>query len=132
MCTFWVDAVEFMTGPTAFRRVEFAVIQPQRSVRRIIVEAEFQTGDAGEVRAQRSRRQSTVALQRYLHKVFALTFAHGYVLFRVFHRVFTNRCVSNAMYVAKTGGDYRVDNTWRIDPFSQKNGTYRLQQTNCY
>lgn len=84
-----MDAVEFVTGPTALGRVEFAVIQPQRSVRRIIVEAEFQTGDAGEVRAQRGRRQGTVALQRDLHKVFALAFAHGYVLFRGFHRVFT-------------------------------------------
>lgn len=96
-----MDAVELMTGPTALGRVEFAVIQPKRSVRRIIVEAEFQTGYAGEVRAQRGRRQCTVALQRYLHKVFALAFADGYVLFRVFHRVSTNRCVPNAVYVAK-------------------------------
>lgn len=82
-----MDAVELVAGPAALGRVKLAVVQPDRPVRRVSVQPEFQTGHAGKVRAKRGRGQRPVALQRYLHEVLAFAFAHRYVLFGVFHRV---------------------------------------------
>lgn len=82
-----MDAVELVAGPAALGRVKLTVVQPDRSVRRVSVQPEFQTGHAGKVRAKRGRGQGAVAFQRYLHEVLAFTLAHRYVFFSGFHRV---------------------------------------------
>lgn len=82
-----MDTVELVAGPSAFGRVKFAVIQPERSVWRVRIETEFEAGDSGEISAQRGRGQGAVALQRDLHEIFTFAFAYRNVLFDVFHRL---------------------------------------------
>jgi len=93
-----MDTIEFMASPGAFGRVEFTVVQSERSVWRVRIKTKLEAGDSGKVCAQRGRGQGAVTFQRYLHKILAFALAHRNILLDVFHCASTSGVFSPPVY----------------------------------